>query len=259
VDFHRSVVTDKAQFPEFVHEVADAGSCRSDHLGQRLLADLRDERLGSACLAEIRQEKKSPRQTLLARIEELIDEILFDPDRAHQEMGKKHLGETGLIMEDANDGPFLDPHDLAVDQRRRARDALRLSGQTSFAAKFVPPEDCDHSLLAVFGNDGDLDFARLDVKDRICGIPLREDFLILAIFRNRSSSLNFGQEGFRIKRRGFACQKKLSRLGDAQRAAGAYVSFPLVSPIVNALRDGVGNEDDGFGGELTSYMYVLGR
>ena len=62
-----------------------------------------DDRLGPAFLAEIGQEKKRPRQTLLARIEELIDQILFDPDRARQEMGKEHLGENRLVVERADD------------------------------------------------------------------------------------------------------------------------------------------------------------
>jgi hypothetical protein len=43
------------------------------------LAQFGDDRLGSAFLAEIGQEKKRPRQTFLTRIEELIDQILFDP------------------------------------------------------------------------------------------------------------------------------------------------------------------------------------
>ena len=199
MDFHRAVVADEPQFAEFVHEEAHAGACGADHLGQRLLAHLGDDRLGSAFLAEIRQEKKSPRQTLLARIEELIDQILFDPDRARQEMGKEHLGESGLVVERANDRVLLDPHDLALRQRRRARDALGLSGQASFAAKFILPENCDHGLLAVFGNDGDLDLALLDVKNGIRDVSLREDILTLAVFGNRSSLADFGEEVFRIK------------------------------------------------------------
>jgi hypothetical protein len=40
MDFQFSVVFDKAQFAEFVHEKADARSCRADHLSQRFLTDL---------------------------------------------------------------------------------------------------------------------------------------------------------------------------------------------------------------------------
>ena len=110
----------------------------------------------------------------------------------------------------------------------------------------------------MFGNDGDLDLALLDVKNRIRGIPLREDFLILAMFGNRSAAINFGQEDFRIKRRGCACQRKLSSLGRAQTVAEAYFSLPP-SLIMDPLRGRVGNEDDRFVEDLTLYVYVLGR
>src|ERR1700680_3807950 len=48
VDFYLAVVTDESQFPEFVHEEAHAGSCGSDHIGERFLANLRDDGLGLA-------------------------------------------------------------------------------------------------------------------------------------------------------------------------------------------------------------------
>jgi 5-carboxymethyl-2-hydroxymuconate isomerase len=35
-----SIVADESKFAEFVHEGADAGSGRSDHLCQRFLADI---------------------------------------------------------------------------------------------------------------------------------------------------------------------------------------------------------------------------
>jgi len=41
VDFNVAVVIDKAQLPKLVHEKTDARSRRADHLGERLLTDLR--------------------------------------------------------------------------------------------------------------------------------------------------------------------------------------------------------------------------
>ena len=41
VDLDMSVVADEAQLAKLVHEVADAGSRGADHLGQRLLTDVR--------------------------------------------------------------------------------------------------------------------------------------------------------------------------------------------------------------------------
>jgi hypothetical protein len=80
VDFHGAVVLDEAQFSKFVHELADTGSRRSDHLRERLLTDFRNDRLGLSFLAKIGQQQKSPCQALLTRIEQLIDQVRFDAE-----------------------------------------------------------------------------------------------------------------------------------------------------------------------------------
>ena len=66
VDFDAAVVVDKAQFSEFVHEETHAGSRRSDHLRQCLLADFRYDWLQPTLFAKIRQKQKNPCQPLLA-------------------------------------------------------------------------------------------------------------------------------------------------------------------------------------------------
>ncbi len=83
---------------------------------------------------------------------------------------------------------------VAVEMRRV------LPGQASFTAKVVLSKNCDHSFLALLGNDGDLDLALLDVKNKIGSVPLPEDRLIFAICGNGSAAVNCGQELFRIKR-----------------------------------------------------------
>jgi hypothetical protein len=80
VDFDAAVVINEAQLPKLVHEMAHTGPRRADHLRERLLAHLRNDRLGSTFLAKVSQQEKSPCQTLLTRIEQLIDQVLFDPD-----------------------------------------------------------------------------------------------------------------------------------------------------------------------------------
>jgi hypothetical protein len=89
VNFNAAVVVNQSQLPKFVHEEADAGSGRSDHLRKRLLAYSRQDRLRPAFLAEIRQKQKSPRQTFLAGIEQLIDEVFLNPTVAGQQMRDK--------------------------------------------------------------------------------------------------------------------------------------------------------------------------
>ena len=82
-----AVVGDEAKFAKFVHEEAHARTGRSDHLGERFLADFRDHRLRVAFLAEVRQQQEQPRKALLARIEQLVDEVRFDADGPAEKMG----------------------------------------------------------------------------------------------------------------------------------------------------------------------------
>ena len=59
-------VIDKAQLPEFVHEMADSRSGRANHLRQTLLIDARKYRFRSTFLPKMRQQQQHPSQTLLA-------------------------------------------------------------------------------------------------------------------------------------------------------------------------------------------------
>ena len=77
-----AVVLDEAEFAEFVHEVADTRARGTDHLRQRLLADLRDDHLGLSGLAKIGQKQKQTGQPFLAGIEELVHQVLLDADIA---------------------------------------------------------------------------------------------------------------------------------------------------------------------------------
>jgi hypothetical protein len=76
-DFQFSVVVDKAQLTELVHEKAYSRSGRADHLRHCFLTDLSHDRLRLALLAEIRKKKEKSGETLFARIEQLIDQVLF--------------------------------------------------------------------------------------------------------------------------------------------------------------------------------------
>jgi hypothetical protein len=57
----------------------DAGSGGADHLCQRLLADAWIDWLRAAFLSEMREQKEKAREPLLARNEQLVDQILFNP------------------------------------------------------------------------------------------------------------------------------------------------------------------------------------
>src|SRR6476660_7400410 len=74
---------------------------------------------------------------------------------------------AGSVMEDADHGRFLQPHDLALRHRRCGRQAHRLSVQASFSAEFVRSQYRDDGFLALLGDNGDFDFAFLNVEHRI--------------------------------------------------------------------------------------------
>src|SRR5438270_4328757 len=72
--------------------------------------------------------------------------------------------------------------------------------QTSFAEKVTWSQDCNHRFLALLGNDGELDLALLDVKNRVRDLSLRKNNLILPIFGYRFSLAHLGEKFFGIKR-----------------------------------------------------------
>src|SRR6476620_3588993 len=68
MDFQGSIVFDKTQLAEFVHEKAHARPGRADHLRQHFLTELSHDRLRPAFLAEICKEKEKSGEALFARI-----------------------------------------------------------------------------------------------------------------------------------------------------------------------------------------------
>ena len=72
-------VTDEAKVSKLIHKVAYARSGCANHLSQRFLTVLSDDWLWLTFLAEIREEKEKSGEALLARIEQLIDQVFFNP------------------------------------------------------------------------------------------------------------------------------------------------------------------------------------
>ena len=62
MDFNMPVVIDKAQFPEFVHEMTYPGPRGANHLRKCLLADFRQDRIWLIrSLTKIRKKQQSSR------------------------------------------------------------------------------------------------------------------------------------------------------------------------------------------------------
>ena len=114
-------------------------------------------------------------------------------------MGDEHLGERWFPMDHADNRRFLQSHDDGVRQRRDRRYPLHLPGQTSFTEELVRTQNCDDGFLTLLRNDGDLHLAFLDIEDRIRGISLGKDDLLLAVLTNAPALANLGEKRFRIK------------------------------------------------------------
>jgi len=81
MNFYGAVVANEAQFPEFVHELTHSRACCADHLRQRFLAEFSHNRLRLAFFAETCEEKEKSGEPLLARIEQLIDQLFNSSEK----------------------------------------------------------------------------------------------------------------------------------------------------------------------------------
>jgi len=97
VNFEVPVVIDETQFTKLVHEVADPRSGRPDHFCKGLLTDLGENGLGLAFFPEIGQQQQQTRKPFLRRIEELVDQVLFDAGSSRQDMRDEHLRKRRLV------------------------------------------------------------------------------------------------------------------------------------------------------------------
>jgi hypothetical protein len=92
---HVAIVFNEAQFPKLVHEAVDSRASSADHLGNRCLADFRYHRLRPALLAKICHDEQQSRQAFLARIEKLIDQVLFNTGIPSQRIRHESLRKFG--------------------------------------------------------------------------------------------------------------------------------------------------------------------
>jgi hypothetical protein len=76
---------------------------------ERFLANFSFDRLRPSLLAKICHQKKQPCQTLLARIEKLVDQVRFNSGVPSQQVRHEHLGKRWLFMEHAHHRRFVEP------------------------------------------------------------------------------------------------------------------------------------------------------
>ena len=80
MDLEAPVILDEAQLSKLVHEKTYPGARRPDHFGQGFLTDPGHDGLMVSVFAEAGQQQQNPRQPFLTGIEQLINQVLFDPN-----------------------------------------------------------------------------------------------------------------------------------------------------------------------------------
>src|SRR4029077_5484393 len=175
VDVDLAVVFDEAQFSELVHEKIDPRACGTDHLRQHLLRYFKKHLLRLARRAIAREQQQSARQTLLAGVKELVDQVFLDSKVPCQHVGDEAVRKLVFSVEHANHFVFLNDEHGGGCNSSRSRHANGLASKAAFAKKITRSQNRHNGLFAGFIDHGKLHAAFLNVHDILCGIALRED------------------------------------------------------------------------------------
>lgn len=92
IDFDSAAVFDKAEPSKFIHEKIHARTCRTNHFRKRLLGNVWEHAVWMLLFPIAGEQEQRARQALLARIEELIDQIFFYANVVGQHVGDKMVG-----------------------------------------------------------------------------------------------------------------------------------------------------------------------
>src|ERR1700736_2459566 len=180
MNFYRSVIADETELTKLVHEMTDPRPSGADHFSQGCLTDLDVDRLGVAFLAEIREQQQQARQALFTRIEQLVDQIFFNPAVAAQQIRDEQFRECRFVAQDRLEGFPGNRRNLATFHRPCRADAHLLPGETAFTEELPRFDDSNDGFLALLGSYGQLDPALLQIVDAIGRLALAEDDLIPA-------------------------------------------------------------------------------
>ncbi len=124
-----------------------------------------------------RQQQQRAGQPLFARVEELIDQVLFGPGVARQQVRDEVIGHRALLLEQTHHRAFANEEDHTRRNRRGAAHPGRLAGQALFAEEVSGAEHRHDGFPAGVRPYGQPDAAGLDIQDVLANLPLCEDRL----------------------------------------------------------------------------------
>jgi len=114
VNLQAAVVLDEPELPKLVHEKVHARARRPDHLGECFLGHSRKRPVGHVGFTVSRQQQQRAGEALLAGVEQLINQIFFDPDVPREHVCEEAIRKCGC-------GVKAPHHFLSVDDDDRAR------------------------------------------------------------------------------------------------------------------------------------------
>ena len=120
-----SIVLNKAQLFELIHQGVDLLARSSDHFGQQLLGYFRQSRGKVMAASKFVQLQEQARQPLLAGIEQMVDQILLGPDVSPQEIVPEMVGKRRVRVQRANHIFLADFQDAGRKNRGHRRRADR--------------------------------------------------------------------------------------------------------------------------------------
>ena len=98
---------------------------------------------GLPSFPKLASREKHARQPLLTGIEELIHQVLLDPNVAGEQIAEEQFRKSGLVVKHTNHAGLLEPHDGGLRHGGCACHAHRLTGQASFAKEIAGPQNGD--------------------------------------------------------------------------------------------------------------------
>src|ERR1043165_9208691 len=112
--FRAARIMNKAEFPESVHKEAHTRTSRPDHLGKRFLADPGNHGFRDAFLSKVSEQEQHASQTLFARVEKLVNKILFVTYIPRQQVRHEHFRECGFTMKSVHHDLLLYSENLTI-------------------------------------------------------------------------------------------------------------------------------------------------
>ena len=169
---------------------------------------------GWSWFSKVCQQDQHARQPLLAGVEQLVDEVLFDLDVARQQIRDEELGELLLSMERADHVALVHPQDAGRLDRGRGGHPEGLGRQAALAKEAAWLHEADDGFLSSRRDDREPDLAALYVEHGIGRVALGIDDLLAPILPRRLSFLDPREEGL-----GIEGERRLGRRGALVRGA----------------------------------------